>query len=137
MEIVPGYWIQREKAWARSSKNYDGQRRSLSVDYSETDFCSRPSRRVADIKQCESKQATNMSSCADSGRGESTPGDTDKIENETKDSFDQQLAFPKHPTHFKWGLDLENALAIRDVEYPRCPDNPEQRVFDDMLRCLP
>ncbi|GFS35215.1 uncharacterized protein TNIN_240711 [Trichonephila inaurata madagascariensis] len=48
-------------------------------------FCSRPSRRVADIKQCESKQATNMSSCADSGRGESTPGDTDKIENETKE----------------------------------------------------
>ncbi|GFV70087.1 hypothetical protein TNCV_4411291 [Trichonephila clavipes] len=34
-------------------------------------------------------------------------------------------------------LDLENALAIRDVEYPRCLDNPEQRVFDDMLRCRP
>ncbi|GFV45508.1 hypothetical protein TNCV_4855301 [Trichonephila clavipes] len=33
--------------------------------------------------------------------------------------------------------DLENALAIRDVEYPRCLDNPEQRVFDDMLRCRP
>ncbi|GFR22912.1 uncharacterized protein TNCT_277241 [Trichonephila clavata] len=49
------------------------------------DFYSRPSRRVADIKQCESKQAANMSSCADSGRGESTPGDTDKIENETKE----------------------------------------------------
>ncbi|GFX47704.1 DDE_Tnp_IS1595 domain-containing protein [Trichonephila clavipes] len=32
---------------------------------------------------------------------------------------------------------LENALAIRDVEYPRCLDNPEQRVFDDMLRCRP
>ncbi|GFV82804.1 hypothetical protein TNCV_4147721 [Trichonephila clavipes] len=40
-------------------------------------------------------------------------------------------------THFQWGLDLENALAIRDVGYPRCLDNPEQRVFDDMLRCLP
>ncbi|GFV55008.1 hypothetical protein TNCV_858791 [Trichonephila clavipes] len=26
-------------------------------------------------------------------------------------------------------------LAIRDVEYHRCLDNPEQRVFDDMLRC--
>ncbi|GFT87170.1 hypothetical protein TNCV_3474021 [Trichonephila clavipes] len=33
--------------------------------------------------------------------------------------------------------DLENALAIRDVEYPRCLDNPDQRVFDDMLRCRP
>ncbi|GFV87794.1 hypothetical protein TNCV_780761 [Trichonephila clavipes] len=33
--------------------------------------------------------------------------------------------------------DLENALAIRDIEYPRCLDNPEQRVFDDMLRCRP
>ncbi|GFX93578.1 hypothetical protein TNCV_1587561 [Trichonephila clavipes] len=32
---------------------------------------------------------------------------------------------------------LENALAIRDVEYPRCLFNPEQRVFDDMLRCRP
>ncbi|GFW29743.1 hypothetical protein TNCV_3936101 [Trichonephila clavipes] len=32
---------------------------------------------------------------------------------------------------------MENALAIRDVEYPRCLDNPEQRVFDDMLRCRP
>ncbi|GFV65932.1 uncharacterized protein TNCV_4470221 [Trichonephila clavipes] len=52
-------------------------------------------------------------------------------------SFDQQLASPKHPTHFQWGLDLENALAIRDVEYSRCLDNPEQRVFDDMLRCRP
>ncbi|GFS62081.1 hypothetical protein TNCV_476491 [Trichonephila clavipes] len=40
-------------------------------------------------------------------------------------------------THFQWGLDLENALAIRDVEYSRCLDNPEQRVFDDMLRCRP
>ncbi|GFY25524.1 hypothetical protein TNCV_2486441 [Trichonephila clavipes] len=30
-----------------------------------------------------------------------------------------------------------HALAIRDVEYPRCLDNPEQRVFDDMLRCRP
>ncbi|GFU90602.1 hypothetical protein TNCV_4195231 [Trichonephila clavipes] len=30
----------------------------------------------------------------------------------------------------------ENALAIRDVEYPSLlSDNPEQRVFDDMLRC--
>ncbi|GFU89467.1 hypothetical protein TNCV_2444291 [Trichonephila clavipes] len=28
---------------------------------------------------------------------------------------------------FSMGLDLENALAIRDVEYPRCLDNPEQR----------
>ncbi|GFV72976.1 hypothetical protein TNCV_1734441 [Trichonephila clavipes] len=44
---------------------------------------------------------------------------------------------PKASTHFQWGLDLENALAIRDVEYPRCLDNPEQRVFDDMLRCRP
>ncbi|GFX19741.1 transposable element Tcb2 transposase [Trichonephila clavipes] len=34
-----------------------------------------------------------------------------------QDSFDQQLASPKHPTHFTWVLDLENALAIRDVEY--------------------
>ncbi|GFT62241.1 hypothetical protein TNCV_1701261 [Trichonephila clavipes] len=51
--------------------------------------------------------------------------------------FDQQLVSPKHPTHFQWGLDLENVLAIRDVEYPRCLDNPEQRVFDDMLRCRP
>ncbi|GFX67583.1 hypothetical protein TNCV_3933251 [Trichonephila clavipes] len=50
---------------------------------------------------------------------------------------DQQLASPEHLTHFQWGLDLENALAIRDVEYPRCLDNPEQRVFDDMLRCHP
>ncbi|GFW02404.1 hypothetical protein TNCV_1733191 [Trichonephila clavipes] len=32
---------------------------------------------------------------------------------------------------------LENALVIRDVEYPRCLDSPEQRVFDDMLRCRP
>ncbi|GFU41532.1 hypothetical protein TNCV_2792571 [Trichonephila clavipes] len=32
---------------------------------------------------------------------------------------------------------LENTLAIRDVEHPRCLDNPEQRVFDDMLRCPP
>ncbi|GFS54931.1 hypothetical protein TNCV_3576391 [Trichonephila clavipes] len=54
-----------------------------------------------------------------------------------QDSFDQQLASPKHPTHFQWGLDLENALAIRDVEYPRRLDNPEQRMFDDMLRCRP
>ncbi|GFV30860.1 hypothetical protein TNCV_4012941 [Trichonephila clavipes] len=53
------------------------------------------------------------------------------------DSFDQQLVTPKHPTHFQSGLDLENALAIRDVENPRCLDNPEQRVFDDMLRCRP
>ncbi|GFY11163.1 hypothetical protein TNCV_4471491 [Trichonephila clavipes] len=44
---------------------------------------------------------------------------------------------PKYPTHFQWCLDLENALAIRDVEYPRCLDNPEQRVFEDMLRCRP
>ncbi|GFY29994.1 hypothetical protein TNCV_4073071 [Trichonephila clavipes] len=44
---------------------------------------------------------------------------------------------PKHPIHFQWGLDLENALAIRDIEYPRCLDNPEQRVFNDMLRCRP
>ncbi|GFV13473.1 hypothetical protein TNCV_3025451 [Trichonephila clavipes] len=36
------------------------------------------------------------------------------------DSFDQQLASPKHPTHFQWGLDLENALAIRDVDPPHC-----------------
>ncbi|GFX79882.1 hypothetical protein TNCV_557811 [Trichonephila clavipes] len=41
----------------------------------------------------------------------------------SEDSFDLQLASPKHPTHFQWGLDLENALAIRDVEYPRCLDN--------------
>ncbi|GFY30451.1 hypothetical protein TNCV_3522141 [Trichonephila clavipes] len=54
-----------------------------------------------------------------------------------KVSFDQQLASPKHPTHFQWGLDLENALAIRDVEYPRWLYDPEQRVFDDMLRCRP
>ncbi|GFU67958.1 hypothetical protein TNCV_1365021 [Trichonephila clavipes] len=27
-----------------------------------------------------------------------------------------------------------NTLAIRDVEYPRCLDNPEQRVFD--VRCV-
>ncbi|GFW99967.1 hypothetical protein TNCV_3079641 [Trichonephila clavipes] len=45
-------------------------------------------------------------------------------------------ATKKHPTHFQWGLDLENVLA-KDVEYPRCLDNPEQRVFDDMLRCRP
>ncbi|GFS59948.1 hypothetical protein TNCV_3957441 [Trichonephila clavipes] len=32
-------------------------------------------------------------------------------------------------------LDLENALAIREVEHPRCLDNPEQRLFNDMLRC--
>ncbi|GFX63641.1 hypothetical protein TNCV_2824271 [Trichonephila clavipes] len=45
---------------------------------------------------------------------------------------------PKASPHtFQWGLDLENALAIRDVEYPRCLDNPEQRVFYDMLRCRP
>ncbi|GFX80635.1 hypothetical protein TNCV_499021 [Trichonephila clavipes] len=55
----------------------------------------------------------------------------------SEDSLDQQLASPKHPKHLEWGLDLENALAIRDVEYPRCLDNPEQRVFDDMLRCRP
>ncbi|GFU29933.1 hypothetical protein TNCV_1687051 [Trichonephila clavipes] len=41
------------------------------------------------------------------------------------------------PHIFNGGLDLDNALAIRDVEYPRCLDNPEQRVFDDMLRCRP
>ncbi|GFY05519.1 hypothetical protein TNCV_4370301 [Trichonephila clavipes] len=45
---------------------------------------------------------------------------------------------PQSISHiFKWGLNLENALAIRDVEYPRCLDNPEQRVFNDMLRCRP
>ncbi|GFX67473.1 macroglobulin complement-related [Trichonephila clavipes] len=44
---------------------------------------------------------------------------------------------PQSIPHFQWGLDLENALAIRDVEYPRCVDNHEQRVFDDMLRCRP
>ncbi|GFV15283.1 hypothetical protein TNCV_2830071 [Trichonephila clavipes] len=44
---------------------------------------------------------------------------------------------PQSIPHFQWGLDLENTLAIRDVEYPRCLDNPEQRVFDDMLRCRP
>ncbi|GFY00214.1 uncharacterized protein TNCV_4664661 [Trichonephila clavipes] len=55
----------------------------------------------------------------------------------SQQATDQQLASPKHTTHFKWGLDLENALAIRDVEYPRCLDNPEQRVFDDILRCRP
>ncbi|GFX12503.1 hypothetical protein TNCV_2929971 [Trichonephila clavipes] len=55
----------------------------------------------------------------------------------SEDSFDQQLSSPKHPTHIQWVLHLENALAIRDVEYPRCLDNPEQRVFDDMLRCRP
>ncbi|GFV58278.1 hypothetical protein TNCV_1272401 [Trichonephila clavipes] len=44
---------------------------------------------------------------------------------------------PPKASHFQWGLDLENALAIRDGEYPRCLDNPEQRVFDDMLRCRP
>ncbi|GFV10844.1 hypothetical protein TNCV_4706121 [Trichonephila clavipes] len=60
---------------------------------------------------------------------------TDECSCLSEDSFDQQLASPKHPTHFQWGLDLENALAIRDVEYPRCLDNPKQRVFDDMLRC--
>ncbi|GFU93738.1 hypothetical protein TNCV_4300581 [Trichonephila clavipes] len=36
------------------------------------------------------------------------------------DSFVQHLASPKHPTHFQWGLELENTLAIRDVEYPCC-----------------
>ncbi|GFT51705.1 hypothetical protein TNCV_2936631 [Trichonephila clavipes] len=55
----------------------------------------------------------------------------------SEDSFDQQLASLKHPTFSIWGLDLENALAIRDVEYPRCLDNPEPRVFNDMLRCRP
>ncbi|GFV91928.1 hypothetical protein TNCV_2975991 [Trichonephila clavipes] len=44
---------------------------------------------------------------------------------------------PQSIPHIFNGLDLENALAIRDVEYPRCLDNPEQRVFDDMLRCRP
>ncbi|GFV22985.1 hypothetical protein TNCV_4693041 [Trichonephila clavipes] len=55
----------------------------------------------------------------------------------SEDSFDQQLASQSIPHIFNEGLDLENALAIRDVEYPRCLDNPEQRVFDDMLRCRP
>ncbi|GFV58259.1 hypothetical protein TNCV_4614631 [Trichonephila clavipes] len=55
----------------------------------------------------------------------------------SEDSFDNQLASPKHPTHIQWGLDLENALVIRDVEYPRYLDNPEQQMFDDMLRCRP
>ncbi|GFW83763.1 uncharacterized protein TNCV_668761 [Trichonephila clavipes] len=59
------------------------------------------------------------------------------IDAEVMSSFYQQLASSKHPKHFQWGLDLENALAIRDVEYPSCLDNPEQRVFDDMLRCRP
>ncbi|GFW08761.1 hypothetical protein TNCV_4299341 [Trichonephila clavipes] len=54
-----------------------------------------------------------------------------------RDSFDHQLASPKHPTNFQWGLHLENALAIRDVEYSHCLDNPEQPVFDNMLRCRP
>ncbi|GFV65702.1 hypothetical protein TNCV_3970101 [Trichonephila clavipes] len=41
------------------------------------------------------------------------------------------------PHIFNGVLDLENALAIRDVEYPRCLDNAEQRVFNDMLRYRP
>ncbi|GFV05642.1 hypothetical protein TNCV_3560631 [Trichonephila clavipes] len=32
-----------------------------------------------------------------------------------RDSFTQQLASPKHPTHFQWGFRSENALAIRDA----------------------
>ena len=55
----------------------------------------------------------------------------------SEDSFDQQLASPKHPTHFQWGLDLENVMAIQGVEYPCCLDYSEQQVFDDMLRCRP
>ncbi|GFU80449.1 hypothetical protein TNCV_3845331 [Trichonephila clavipes] len=51
--------------------------------------------------------------------------------------FRPATCLPKHPAHFQWGLDLENALAIRDAEFSRCLDNPEQRVFDDMLRCRP
>ena len=27
-------------------------------------------------------------------------------------------------------------MALRDVEYPHCLDNPEQRVLDDMLRFI-
>ncbi|GFU45910.1 hypothetical protein TNCV_5102151 [Trichonephila clavipes] len=42
----------------------------------------------------------------------------------------------RHRTHL-CPRDLENALAILYVEYPRCPDNLEQRMFDDMLRCRP
>ncbi|GFY10049.1 transposable element Tcb2 transposase [Trichonephila clavipes] len=37
METVPGYWIHREKSWARSSKSQDDWRRSPLVDYSEAD----------------------------------------------------------------------------------------------------
>ncbi|GFV15950.1 hypothetical protein TNCV_4800341 [Trichonephila clavipes] len=44
---------------------------------------------------------------------------------------------PKASHTFSMGFRSENALAIRDVEYPRCLGNPEQRVFDDMLRCRP
>ncbi|GFW99550.1 hypothetical protein TNCV_3417831 [Trichonephila clavipes] len=44
---------------------------------------------------------------------------------------------PKASHTFSMGFRSENTLAIRDVEYPRCLDNPEQRVFDDMLRCRP
>ncbi|GFV15049.1 hypothetical protein TNCV_5134031 [Trichonephila clavipes] len=42
---------------------------------------------------------------------------------------DQQLASPKASHTFSMGFRSENALAIRDVEYPRCLENPEQRVF--------
>ncbi|GFW50924.1 transposable element Tcb2 transposase [Trichonephila clavipes] len=36
MEAVPGYWIHREKAWSRPSKNHDDQRKLPFVDYNET-----------------------------------------------------------------------------------------------------
>ncbi|GFV82551.1 hypothetical protein TNCV_3983411 [Trichonephila clavipes] len=46
---------------------------------------------------------------------------------------------PAHKAHQTVSFSgyLENALVMQDVEYPRCLDNPEQRVFDDMLRCRP
>ncbi|CAL1281493.1 unnamed protein product, partial [Larinioides sclopetarius] len=56
------------------------------------EFFLRPSRRVADCGQCEKEKSINMSSCADSGKGESTPGDNDKTENETKEDVSRPSA---------------------------------------------
>ncbi|KAF8767914.1 hypothetical protein HNY73_020788 [Argiope bruennichi] len=59
----------------------------------------RPSRRIADSGQCEKEKSINMSSCADSGKGESTPGDNDKTETETKAEY-QMLSHKKNTPIF-------------------------------------
>ncbi|GFV28903.1 hypothetical protein TNCV_754461 [Trichonephila clavipes] len=45
---------------------------------------------------------------------------------------------PPSTSHtFSMGFRSGERAGHTRVEYPRCLDNPEQRVFDDMLRCRP